>query len=115
MCSVSSEIVVAVKPDQSAVVGHLDADMEVDDFVVELLVTLTSIQSFQLAKELVASPLNLDLYSPFLQVHYFRCCSDKFPIKKNDKKNMIISKRVTRAFIAQNTYRYEFELSEKKM
>lgn len=29
-------------------------------------------------------------------------------------KNMIISKRVTRAFIAQNTYRYEFELSEKK-
>lgn len=84
MCSVSSEIVVAVKPDQSAVVGHLDADMEVDDSadVVELLVTLTSIQSFQLAKELVASPLNLDLYSPLLQVHYFRCYSDKFPIKK---------------------------------
>lgn len=27
---------------------------------------------------------------------------------------MIIRKRVTRAFIAQNTYRYEFELSEKK-
>lgn len=92
--SVSSEIVVAVQPDQLAVVGRLDADKEVDDFVVERLVTLTSILSFQLAMELVASPLNLDLYSSLAQVHYFRCYSGKFPIENEKKERNMIIKNV---------------------